>query len=414
MSKNFASIYSGGNDASALNQSFFLKAESLRGTPIAPVGTDFFYSLSGGSVNFSQSIIESPHRTGNRSINNIIKEKTATAWSLSTYLNIKTANPYGTSVDTPIRALWRQVLGKETDTGTSYKFDPTSDPSFTFTLLENLDVIAKQMVGGFVDQVELSLPGDGQSQCNWSGRAQTVYHAGIAKSTSANTGNTFECDTPAEAKRFDVGSMVMVIKGDGSTRSTDTPTGSFRRVVSGDATLGNIVVDGAALTDSDGTVGGGVYLCYYEPATQVAIDEPQTGLVGSVAVDTLGGLSCVRSVTVSLNNNHQVVDYCFGTDKPSGPIFIPSGKRSVTVDLELNLNAALVEFMKSVRQFNANEIDLVVGDVLTRHFAVNLPKVIFNVPEIPVPESGSIPVSFSGMAMQSVDGAADEIQVFYK
>ena len=405
MAKNFAAIYSGGNDSSALNQSFFLKVEASRGTPAAAVATDFLFTLGGGGVNFSQPFESSPHRSG-RHNNNIIKQKTATEWSLSTLINIKSSAAYSLAYDNAIRLLWRAMLGREVDTTTAFEYDSASDPSVTFTLFENLDHMAKQAHGCFVNQVEIQLPGDGQAQLNWSGNAKTVKHAGIAKSTVNNNGNTFTPTDPAECKRFDVGAMVMIVKEDGTTRSTDTATP--RTITANNGTA--VTLSGAALTDADGSTTP-VYLCYWEPASPVGIDEPQTGLVGSVSIDTLPTLSCVRSASLTLANNHELVDYCYGTDGLSGPLFVPGGRLEATLSLEMNLNAPLVEFMRRIRDFEAHAIELVCGPASGRHLKLELPRVIFNVPAISVPDTGSVPVTFEGSCLQSSLDAADEVTV---
>jgi len=410
MSKNFAAIYSGGSDASAMNQSFFIKKELVRGQIIAPTNSDFLYSLSGGGVNFSQSFIDSPHRSG-RHRNNIVKEKTATEWTLPLYLNIKQGVAYSASIDAGVKVLWESALGRMVDTTSAYEFDAANDPSVTFTMFENLDVMAKQAVGCFANGFEASLPGDGQSQISFNGNAKTVYHAGIAKSVADNnTGNVITLGA-GEAKRFDVGSLVMIVEADGVTRSADTAVP--RKITSKDESVDTITVDGAVLADADGSVTP-IYVCYWEPAAPVGIDEPQTGLVGSISIDTLPTLSCVRSATVSLANNHELVNYCFGSDGLSGPLFVPGGRAEVGISLEMNLNSAMVEFMKRIRDFEGHAIELIVGDSAARHFKIELPKVIFQVPAISVPESGSIPVSFEGNALQSALGAADEITVSYK
>jgi hypothetical protein len=49
-----------------------------------------------------------------------------------------------------------------------------------------------------------------------------------------------------------------------------------------------------------------------------------------------------------------------------------------------------------------------------RFLEIDLPKVIFQVPSIDVPETGSIPVSFEGTAYQTALDAADEIVVSYQ
>jgi len=408
--KNFAALYSGGSDSSALNQSFFLKAEVNRGAMVFPVGTDFLFSLSGGSVNYAQTFISSPHRSG-RHNNNIVKEKTSTEWNLPLYLNIKQGVAYGSCIDVAVKALWTSALGRARDTGTALVYDAAIDPATTFTIFENLDVMAKQAVGCFVNQTEVSLPGDGQAQITFSGNAKTVFHAGIGKSIIDNdAGNTFEFVDAEEVKRFDVGAAVMIVEADGSTRSADTATA--RKIVSRDEIAGTVTLDGAVLADADGSTNP-VYLCYWEPMSSVGIDEPQTGLVGSISIDTLPTLSCVRSATVTLANNHELVDYCYGTDGLSGPLFVPGGRLEATMSVEMNLNAQLVEFMKRIRSFEGHAIELICGDVANRHFKLEMPRVIFQVPAISVPESGSVPVSFEGTCLQSSLDAADEVTASY-
>lgn len=406
MGKNFASIYSSGNDSSALNQTFFLKKEVTRGTPVAATSSDFLYTMSGGSINFTQPYELSPHKTG-RHANNIIKQKTSTEWSLSTLFNISPAALYGACIDTPVKALWEAVLGKQTDTGTGLKYDSSVDPSVTFTLFENLDHMAKQAPGSFVNQVEVQLPGDGMAQSNWSGNSKTVYHAGIGKSTIDNTANTVTLQA-GEGKRFDVGALVMIVESDGVTRSADTPTPRTVTAVAGDV----VTLSGAVLADADGSTTP-IYLCYWEPTTYTGIDEPATGLVGSVSIDTLPTLSCVRSATLTLNNNHELADYCYGTDGLSGPLFIPAARLEAKLSIEMNLNAPMVEFMKRIRNFEAHDVQLILGAVADRHLQIDCPKVKFSVPAISVPESGSVPVSFEGDCLQTALEAADEVSVLF-
>jgi hypothetical protein len=362
-SKNFASIYAGGNDSSALNQSFFVKAELVRGTPVAATNTDFLFTLGGGGINFAQPYESSPHRSG-RHNNNIIKQKTTTEWSMQTLLNIKQGVAYTAAIDAGVRLLWKAMLGREVDSS-GYLYDSANDPSQTFTIFENLDHMAKQAVGCFVNQVEIQLPGDGKAQLNWTGNGKTVYHAGIGKSTTANTANTVTLIDPEEALRFDVGSLVMIVEADGTTRSTDTATP--RTVTAVDTLTGAVTLSGAVLTDADGSTNP-VYLCYWEPTAPAGIDEPQTGLVGSISIASLPTLSCVRNATLTLANNHELVNYCYGTDGLSGPLFVPGGRLDAKLTLEMNLNAPLVEFMKRIRQFEAQEIDLVCGPSAGRHF----------------------------------------------
>lgn len=408
MAKNYASIYNSVNDSSALNQNFYLKEESTRGVFSAPSGSDFLFTQSGGSVNFTQPFESSPHRSG-RHNNNIIKQKTETSWTLPTFFNINESGAAdGTQIDAAVKLLYKSMFGREQNAASTPTYDSALDPSYSFTIIEAGDMWSKQAVGAVVESVNLAYPGDGQANSEWSGRAKTSLTVGIGKSTvDNNTGNTVTVQV-GEGKRFPVGAKVMLIESDGITRSADTPDGSPRTVtaVSGDV----ITLDGAALADADGSVNP-IYLVYYEPASPSGIDNPVTGLEGSISVAGVSASNCVRSLTLNCVNNHEYIDYCFGEDGLAGSLYAPGGRLEVSVTIELNMNKELVGFLNDLRQFSGAAVTLILGDSTKRHQKVTLPKVIFNVPEVSVPDTGSIPVSFEGTAVQTALDAADEIKV---
>lgn len=412
MAKNYASIHANTGDSSALNQRFYLKEEAQRGTFQVPADVDYFFALAGGSLAFSQPLESSPHRSG-RHNNNTIKQKKSLEWSLSTMVNIDTSVPAGVGeLEPALRVLWKSLLGKETVSG-GVAYDSSVDPSITFSMMEVGDKWAKQAFGLFVDSCEISLPGDGQSQLNWSGMGVESYLVGIGKSTISNNGGNIVTLQAGEGKRFPVGARVMIIEADGSTRSADTGTGLCRKVVS---VSGDIVtLDGASLSDADGSVTP-IYLCYYEPEIDGSegIDNPQTGLQGTFTSSSIPGNPCIRSATISINNGHEIVNYCWGTDAASGAIFVPASRLEITASIEMNLNHELVEFYNSVQQFEAQDLNFKLGDTATRFLELNLPRVIFQVPSIDVGETGSIPVTFEGTAYQSSLDAADELVVSYK
>lgn len=412
MAKNFSSIYGGGNPASALNQSFFVKKETTRGTLVAPVGADFLFSLGGGSVQFSQPMESSPHRSG-RHNNNIIKQKTATEWSLSTFFNIDVDAAYGACMDTAMKVLHESLLGYQNDSGTAIEFTPLQDPSTTFTIFENLDFMGKQAAGCYVESGQFQFPGDGQAQVNWSGRGVTVYHAGIAKSVTDNDAGNLITVAAGEEARFDVGAMVMLIESDGITRSADTPDGSPRKVVAIDSVAHTVEVDGVVLADADGSVTP-LYLCYYEPGTPAGIDQPQTGLEGSVSFDTIPGLSCVRSAEINVTNNHEPEDYCFGKPGLGANAFIPAGRLQVECTFELNADIYMTEFLAKLRAFDPHAIVLNLGNTSQRYYKVTIPRFIAEVPAVEVPDTGSVPVTVTGMAFQTTLGAADELKLSYQ
>lgn len=412
MAKNYATLHASSNDSTALIQKFYLKEETTRGVLAVPTGSDYFYVLGGGSINFSQPINPSPHKSG-RHNTSAIKEKKALEWSFPTFVNIdESQGSAGTAeLDPALRVLWKSLLGAETVSGSGVAYDSSSEPSVTFSIMEVGDRWAKQAFGLFVDACEISLPGDGQSQLNWSGMGVESYLVGIGKSTVANSGGNTVTLQADEGKMFPVGSKVMIIKADGTSRSSDTPSGTARTVQS---VVGDVVtLSGAALADADGT-GSAVYLCYYEPISAVAIDNPLTGLVGSFTSASIPGTPCVRSATINIQNGHELVNYCWGHDSATLPIFVPASRLEVDVSIEMNLNKNTAFLYNSIVSFETQDLLFKLGEAAGRHLEINLPKVIFQVPSISVPENGSVPVTFEGKAYQQSLDAADECVVTYK
>lgn len=412
MAKSYAAIYEAGNDSIALEQRMYAKVETIRGTMVAPTGADFFYALQGAGVTFTQEKTSNQSRSG-RHHTSILKGKTSTEWSIPALVNINTAVAAGaTELDPAVALLWESMLGKKT-ISSGVLFDPSESPDITFSLFNCGDLWAEQVPGSFVMGCEISLPGDGQAQFTFSGNGKTVYRVGICKSVVDNNAGNDVTVAAGETYRMPVGSMVMIIEQNGTTRSADTPDGTPRRVTAVDHLTNKVTVDGAVLADADGSVTP-IYLCYYEPATPVGINDPQTGLVGSIAIDTLPAISCFRNATLSLANNHELVNYCYGSEGLSGKLFVPGARLDATLSLELNLDADVLEYINKLREFISNAITLTVGSATGRRLEIVLPKVKFSVPAISVPESGSIPITLEeGMCLQTALDAGDEVQVKY-
>lgn len=411
--KNYATIYASVNDAIALEQRWFLKEETTRGSLIAPTGSDFFFTLAGGSIEFSQPFESSPHRSG-RHHNNIIKKKKEQSWSLSTYFNIDTSlgSASTAEIEPAMRVLWKSLLGSE-DTSSGLKYT-AGVPGTTFSLFENGDKFARQARGCFVQGGNLQLPGDGEATVEWSGNGRDAIYLGIGKSIVTNTGGNIVTLISGDGAKFKkaVDGLVMIIKSNGTTRSTDTPDGSPRTITAVSSDV--ITVSGAALTsDSDGASLTPVYLCYYEPATPVGIDNPQTGLVGSATITSIGTV-CARSIGVNLQNDHELVNYCYGHDSLDAPYFVPGNRLTATISIESNLNDKLLKLFNSVQNFEAQVIEVILGDAAGRHLDIDIPKAFFPVPSFAVPDTGSIPVTFEGTAYQTAFDAADEISVHFK
>lgn len=408
MAKNFASVYASENYSSALEQSFYLKLETVRGTLVPPTATDFMYTTGGSSIEHTQPIESSPHKTG-RHHNDIIKSKKEMSFTINGLFNIDETLGAASSaeIDTPVRLLYKSTLGDE-DITAGAVYTAETEPALTFSIFEVGDRWSKQARGCFVNNATFTFPGDGMATASWTGMGGEALLVGVGKSITANAANAVTLAT-GEGDLFPVGALVMVIKSDGTTRSTDTPSGSPRTVIS---VAGDVVtLSGAPLTDSNGTVNP-VYLCYYEPPTKTAISNPVTGLVGSV---TIAGLSeqCIRNATITIANDHEPVNFCFGSDALDGAYFTAASRMTATLSLEMNLNQATAEFFNRVQQFEAQDVTLILGDAAGRHFKAEMPRVIFPVPPISVPDTGSIPITFEGTCYQTALDAADEITLSF-
>lgn len=414
MSKNFKSIYDNTGDSISTEQRYFIKEEVTAGTLEGPTDTDFIFTVAGGSIDFSQPNEPSDHRSG-RHNQSTIKSKKVVDWSIPTYINIDTSVAAGiTELDSGIRQLWKTTLGRELIPG-GVTFDAGIIPASTFSIFENGDKSAMQANAAFLETTTLAIPGDGVPTIEWSGGAADRKRVGIGASTADNnTGNTFTLDVSSEAKRFPVGSLVMILEADGITRSADTVNGTYRTVTDRDTGTGVVTLDGAVLADADGTVSTAFFLAYAEPETPTAINEIQNGLVGSISVDGLGGtVDCIRSLTVTMDNQVERVDYCALTDSLGTPYVVYGDRLMVTVDIELNLNDNSIEWLDDLDAFTANDIDVIVGDSASRHFKIDLPKVEFAPPTVTIPDSGSIPFTATGTALQTGTDTADEILVSY-
>lgn len=415
MAKNYKSIYDNTGDSISLEQRYYLKEETASGTLIGPTDTDFFFTVAGGSIDFSQSNDPSDHRSGRSNVDTI-KGKKVVDWSIPTYINLDTSlgAPGVGELDQALRTLWTVGLGRELIPG-GVTYDAATTPNKTFSIHEVGDKSSVQANAGFLETATIAIPGDGVPTIEWSGGAADRKRVGIGSSTSNNDGgNTFTLDTASEAKRFPIGGMVMIVEADGITRSADSPNGTYRVVTARDTGTGVITLDGAALADADGSATTAFFLVYAEPETPTSINDIQSGLQGEISVDLLGGtLSCVRSMNVTIDNQVERVDYCALTDSLGSPYVVYGDRLLVTVDIELNLNDNSIEWLDDLDAFIANNLHAIVGDSAGRHWRIDLPKVEFAPPTVSIPDSGSIPFTASGTALASDANTPDEILVSY-
>ncbi len=408
MAKNYADIYNSGNDSIGLNQRFYAKVEGNRGHLVLPGNSDFMYTTA-GQISFSQALEPSAHRTG-RHHQSQIKKKKETSFSISTYFNIDESLGAASAaeVDSPIRLFFESCFGKE-ETSPNLKYTTAKAPDVTFSLYEVGDFWCRQSRGAFIEGCTLNFPGDGEATAEWTGNARDAFMVGIGKSTVDNSSNVVTLQA-GEGKSFRVGAAVMLVKADGLTRSSDTPAGSGRYVtaISGD----QVTLSGAPLMDADGSESP-VYLCYYEPAAPVGINNPVTGLVGSMSLAGVN-ISSFRGATITVTNSHELRNSEFGSAGLGGTLFVPGGKVTNQVKVDTNVNAEVIRLFNRVQDFEAQNFSLILGDAAGRHLAISCPKVSFSIPSFDTPETGSVVISFEGPALQTTYDSADEISIEFK
>lgn len=408
--KNYAVNYATTNDSIALEQRWYVKEETARGTLLGPAGADFVFALEGGTITYTQPFMSSPHRSG-RHHTNIIKQKKECSFTMPSYFNIDETLGAASSaeIDPAMRVLFKSLLGRET-TSPNLKYDAMSEPDTTFSLFEVGDKWSYQTRGAFVQGGNMKFPGDGQAMTEWSGNGVEAFLVGIGKSVVDNDAGNTVTVAVGEGYRFPVGSLVMLVSSDGVTRSADTPDGTYRSVVS---VAGDVVtLSGAVLADADGSTTP-VYLVYGEPATPTAINNPVTGLIGSAQVAGLS-LDIFRNVEINIQNNHELVKYAFGKDALAGRLFVPGSRLTAELSIELNLTDKLVEFYNKLQAFQSQNFTLTLGSPAGRRFQVDIPKFFAQPPSFSVPASGSVPVTFKGNGYQTAFDAADEISVQFK
>jgi hypothetical protein len=413
MAKNYAALYNNTGVSTALEQRFYIKQETTKAELIAPTDADFFYTLPGGSVEFTQPFESSPHRSGRHHLDKIMKKKEC-SWSIPTYFNIDTAlgSPGVAEIDPAIRALFLSLCGVE-DTTTGIKFT-IGTPDTSFSVFEVGDRMAKQTRGGFVQAATLNFPGDGEANAEWTGNAKDTIYVGMGKSTANNSGGNTVTLVTGDGAQFlkSIGGLVMLIEADGLTRSADTPNGSPRKITN---VVGDVItLDGSALADADGSgLNAPVYLTYYEPATPTAINDPQTGLTGSM---TISGLSsfCARNISLTIANDHELINYCYGKDSLSDQLFVPGTRLTAGIEFEANLDKNMFKFFQKLQNFESQVLEIILGSATGRRLDIDIPRAFFEVPAIPYPESGSVPITFSGICYQTVLDAADEISLHFK
>ncbi len=366
--------------------------------------TDFLLYTSGGPT-YGQPIESNSHRSG-RFHSRIIKKKKVAEFGFQTYVNM--SGNAGDSLDTAVRLLWKNLLGRETVTA-STEIKYTQDlPNFYFSMVRVSTIFAEYYTGSYVRENTLTFPGAGPSTCDWKGKASKAVKAGLGKVNGAVSGSATVVLDAGQATRYDATAPVMVIDPDGRT---------ILAGADGTLTISTITLNTDTLVLSTTvTVADNGYIVPWYPGAiqQTGRDNVYTDLEGTFKLQAAGSAIDVTNIVLTINNNHNDLDGYYGRDANAG--FVAGNRCDMKLDVTFDLTSQETwgEIVQSSR-FGGFTPEIIQGTVGSgRYLQINAPNWIPEVPTIDVPENGPTPVTLSGMLYQSTPGARDPITVKWK
>lgn len=362
-----------------------------------------FLKMTKGSLKMNQPFEMSEHRSG-RQASNIIKKKKVSEGEIEMYLNVPTSG--GTAaVDTPVALLLEGVLGKRTAVGsTAIRFDSTQAPSKYFTICQGNNAFGRQFTGGYGKKLTVSMPGDGEAKLKIPVKARDGKYGSIARLAALVSASATCTVENGESDRFDPLTRVMVVAPDGRTVLAGYDGSLY--VVSRTDVSHQVVLSTTVTVEDEG------FIVPFLPHVFDAhgTDNPVTGLDGTVSFD--GGSTTVEEIrNVEIDFDHQLEDQdnWYGADTNKG--FIVGNKAEITVTIELLLSASQVERIVKAKEFTTAAIRVVNGPAGGQRWQFDFPKVYFEVPDVEIPDSGSVPVTLKGRCVQTADGALDAITI---
>lgn len=367
-------------------------------------GTDFFL-MTKASHKYTQPRTISNHRTG-RLPSSTIKAKKMVEGDIETYINIDTSlmNP---AVDAPLVALLKQVLASYSSSASEVRFNMSQAPTAYNTLYETTNITGSLLNGIYAKSFEISLPGDSPAQYKMTFKGRDVKSCTISQLNGIVSASTSVVLNAGEGSNVEAGALVMCIGVDGRTC---TAGGDGLLYVVSTNTSTHTVVLSAAVTCADDS-----YLVPFDPAVFGGLggtDAPAVGLVGSVSFDNGSTTFDTRSVMIKIDDKKSDIDNYYGSDSNKG--YIVGSRAEINVSVEINLSAVQYKKLMQIKADSTYALKVVLGDPAGRRLEVLLPKVQFNQPSVDIPDSGPVPVTFEGFALDSANGALDAITLSYK
>lgn len=366
--------------------------------------TNPFLGMTAASVKFTQESEPSKHRSG-RQPSGFIKKKKMVEGDIETYLCYKTTGG-SPVVDNAVQILLEAIFGRKTVSGTEIKFDNV-DPQTVYTSLYQVNnMFARKVNGMYIKNFTLTFPGDGPATVKYSVKARDAKECSYGKLSAAVNASASVILNAGEAYRFEAGALVMCVDADGRTVVAGAD-GSLS--VSSISTGTDTVVLSTTVTVSDDG-----FLVPWSPQVFgfTYTDEPADGLVGSLSFD--GGSTTfeqIKSIEFSVDPKLEDLDNYYGADGNRG--FVVGDRTEIKVKVEVNLTADDYRYILQAKQFTSFSVKAVSGEAAGRRCEIVCPKVIMSSPAVELPETGSVTVTFEGIAYQQ-NGAMDGITISFK
>lgn len=389
-------------DANDLTTDLKLGLVALGTEAAGTAGADFLL-MTKASMKVAQPFEMSPHKSG-RQASSTIKKKISADGDVECLFNLSTG---ALAIDTAVALLLETILGRKTVSGAAITFDAGQAPNKYFTAVQGSNIFGRSFNGGYGKSLTMSFPGDGEAKFTVPVKFRNGLYASIGKINGAVNNSANVILENGESPRFDVDARVMVVDADGRTVLYGAD-GSLKVNSRTDAAH-TLVLSGAV------TVGDNGFVVPFMPHVfdQVAIDNPVTGLQGSVSLD--GGSTTIeeiRSAEVVFDPKVEDLDKFYGSSTNMGRVV--SDRAEIKVKVELTMSASQMHRIVQSKEFLALGVKIVLGPADGRRVEITLPKVLFSVPPMELPDSGSVVATLEGVCLQSASGRLDAISIAYK
>lgn len=358
-------------------------------------GGDYLW-MTKASLKVSQDFENSEHKSG-RQASSIIKKKKMAEGDIEMYFN---AGDGGSpTMDLATQLLLQSAIGAKQISGGEIKFDGSQANSKYFTVIQGNNAFGRAFTGGYAKSFTISLPGDGEAKMTVPVKLRDGKYAGIGKIDGVVTADDTVEIEEGLGKGFEIGSRVMVVKADGRTVLFGYD-GSIT-VLSRDDNANTVTLSADVDADDAGFLVPWLPHCFDQEGT----DNPVTGLEGSVIFDDIETVEEINNVEFMYDPKVTDFDDWYGADSNRG--FVVGDRADINCNVTMVLSASQIKKIVQAKEFVSFAVRVRLGPPSGRRFEFYAPRVIFAIPDVEIPDSGSIPMTLNGKCLQSSPGALD-------